>query len=301
MRALFDRLARPGAARAILLVLASTLLYAVGYAITKTLIDTWHYGAVQLFVLRSVISLALVMGIGMARRNLRVSPSRLLRPPQAWAQRFAAAALVLSSVLAFLAYGLLPMTIASAFGFTAPLLVTGLGGLVLRERVPALRWVAVAIGFLGMLLIVRPRGGAHLHWLGIAASLGAALTYAIYQILIRRLKDAATTADAVAQAALVGIVLLGVPMLLLWRPIGPLAALLILAATLGQTAGLATIAAAIRQGQVSQLAPWQYSGILWSVLLDATLFGHLPHGLALAGIALIIAGGLMARSGKAAS
>jgi drug/metabolite transporter (DMT)-like permease len=92
-----------------------------------------------------------------------------------------------------------------------------------------------------------------------------------------------------------------VPMLLLWRPIGPLAALLILAATLGQTAGLATIAAAIRQGQVSQLAPWQYSGILWSVLLDATLFGHLPHGLALAGIALIIAGGLMARSGKAAS
>jgi drug/metabolite transporter (DMT)-like permease len=301
MRALLDRLARPGAARAILLVLASTLLYAVGYAITKTLIDEWHYGAVQLFVLRSIISLALVMGIGMARRNLRVSPSRLLRPPQAWAQRGAAAALVLSSVLAFLAYGLLPMTIASAFGFTAPLLVTGLGGLVLRERVPALRWVAVAIGFLGMLLIVRPRGGAHLHWLGIAASLGAAFTYAIYQILIRRLRDAATTADAVAQAALVGIVLLGLPMLLLWRPVGPLAALLILAATLGQTAGLATIAAAIRSGQVSQLAPWQYSGILWSVLLDATLFGHLPHGLAFAGIALIIAGGLLARSGKAAS
>jgi drug/metabolite transporter (DMT)-like permease len=293
MRDVFGPFTRPGPARAVLLILASTLLYTLGYAMTKTLLGRWHYGAVQLFVLRSLLVLGPLLIWGAIRHDQRFAPSRLLSPPRPWAQRSAALALVASSLLAVLGYGLLPMTMASAFGFTAPMMITALSGVVLKERVSWLRWAAVALGFLGMLLVVRPHGGAGLHWLGIFGALGAAVTYAVYQILIRRLRDTATTADAVGQASFIGVLLLGLPAILVWRDLSPAAWLLIIGATAAQTAGLATIAAAIREGQVSQLAPWQYSGLLWALLMDALLFHHLPDGLALVGVAVIVGAGLL--------
>jgi hypothetical protein len=95
---------------------------------------------------------------------------RLLRPERAWQQRAAAAALVASNALAVLAYTLLSVTAASALGFTAPLLLALLGGLFLRERVSLGRWLGTLVGFVGMLLIVKPGGEASLF--GIAAALG---------------------------------------------------------------------------------------------------------------------------------
>lgn len=282
-----------GAALAIPLVVMSSLLYSLGYAITKLLILGWHFDAMQLFVMRSLLaltSLAAMPLIGQRPPAL----ARILNPPQATTQRLAAVALVCSAVLAITGYGYLPVTTATAFSFTAPLLVTAMAAVFLREQVPLWRWGAIALGFAGVLVIVHSGGhdfgGRHL--IGVGAAFGSAVLYAVQQMLQRRAREHQTTTDVIAQSAIAGLILLAGFMPFVWRSVPPSAFLLILLATATQTGGLVTIAAAIRLGQISQLAPWQYGGMVWAMLIDLFLFGHAPGLAALTGAAMIVAAGL---------
>ena len=286
-----------GPALAIGLVLLSSLLYSLGYALSKRLIETWHFDAMQLFVLRSLLVLSGLVVLHVTGLK-RLSLTRLLSPPQAWTQRLAAAALVLSAVLAMIGYGHLAVTTATAFSYTTPLLVTVLAAILLHERIPAQRWIAVALGFAGVLVIVHPAGGGAGgagHLIGVGAALGSAILYATQQMIIRHARESMTTADVVAQAALVGLVLLGGAMPFVWRSVPASAMLLIVASTAAQTGGLLTIAAAIRQGQISRLAPWQYGGMIWAMVLDLVMFRHTPGMVALCGAVMIVAGGLLSQ------
>jgi drug/metabolite transporter (DMT)-like permease len=285
-----------GPASAICLVLLSSLLYSFGYALSKRLIETWHFDAMELFVLRSLLVLAGLLALHLTALK-RQSLTRLLSPPHPWTQRLAAAALVLSAVLAMIGYGHLPVTTATAFSYTTPLLVTVLAATLLHERIPIQRWVAVGMGFAGVVVIVHPfgGGGGSGHLIGVGAALGSAILYAIQQMVIRHSRDTMTTADVIAQAAVVGLVLLGGAMPFVWRSVPVPALLLILAATAAQTGGLLTIAMAIRQGQISRLAPWQYGGMIWAMILDLVMFGHAPGAVALCGAVLIVMGGLLSQ------
>jgi drug/metabolite transporter (DMT)-like permease len=290
-------LAPTGPALAIGLVLLSSLFYALGYALSKRLIETWHFDAMQLFVLRSLLvllALALLPLVGRRPPSL----ARLLSPPYPWTQRLAATTLVFSAVLAMIGYGHLAVTTATAFSFTTPLLVTALAAMLLREPVPLQRWFAVALGFAGVIVIVHPgassaSGAGHL--IGAGAALGSAILYAVQQMLIRRAREAVTTTDVAAQAAMIGVILLGGLMPFVWRPVPVSAFALIVAATAAQTGGLLAIAAAIRRGQISQLAPWQYGGMVWAMVLDLAMFGHAPGPVALLGATMIVAGGLLSQ------
>ncbi len=287
-----------GPAVAIGLVLLSSLLYSLGYALSKRLIETWHFDAMQLFVLRSLLVLAGLVALQLTGLQ-RLSLARLLSPPQPWTQRLAAGALVVSAVLAMIGYGHLPVTTATAFSFTTPLIVTVLAATLLREHIPIQRWLAVVIGFAGVLVIVHPGGagtsGGVGHLIGVGAALGSAILYGVQQMLIRHSRESMTTADVVAQAAFVGLVLLGGAMPFVWRSVPVSAMLLIVASTAAQTGGLLTIAAAIRQGQISRLAPWQYGGMIWAMALDLVMFGHAPGPVALIGAVMIVAGGLLSQ------
>jgi drug/metabolite transporter (DMT)-like permease len=290
-------LLQPGPGLAICLVLPSSFLYSLGYALSKRLIQTWRFDAMQLFVLRSLLvlgALALMPLVGLRRPSL----ARLLSPPHPQTQRLAALALVTSAVLAMIGYGHLPVTTATALSFMTPLLVTAMAAIVLHEQIPRLRWFAVVLGFAGVIVIVHPwsssaSGAGHL--IGVSAAVGSATLYAIQQMLIRRAHEGMSTTDVMAQAAIAGLFLLGGFMPFVWRSVPLSALMLIVAATAAQTGGLLTIAAAIRMGPISQLAPWQYGGMIWAMLLDLTMFGHTPGKVALTGAAMIVAGGLLSQ------
>lgn len=274
-------------------VLLSGLLYVLGYSLSKALVGTFGLTALQVTFLRCVLVLAASCA-ALPWPRTGVTWKRIWRPVRAWEQRAAAAALVVSNALAILAYSMMPVTAASALGFTTPLLLTALGGLLLRERVSAGRWLGAATGFAGMLLIVKP--GTNAAWAGVAASGGAAVTYAAYQVLVRRLRTVATSLDTAMQVALVGVVLLMGTTFMFWRHVGWTALGAVLVFTVVQTAALASIAAALRRSEASQLAPWQFSGLLWAMLLDAAMFGGTPSVGSLLGGALVIGGGLLAQS-----
>lgn len=277
---------------AVWLTLLSGLLYVLGYALSKSLVADHGQSPLQVTFLRCVV----ILLVGLAATSWpgsRVTWRRLLRPARAWEQRTAATALVASNALAVVAYTLLSVTAASALGFTAPLLLALLGGLFLRERVSLGRWLGTLVGFAGMLLIVQPGGEASLF--GIAAAFAGALTYAVYQILIRRLRHVATTLDTVMQVALVGVVLLAVPVAADWHPVTLLSAGLTVLVAVVQTAALASIAAALHRGEASRLAPWQFSGLLWAMALDALVLHATPTLGSLFGALLVIGGGVLAQ------
>ncbi|MBC9178992.1 DMT family transporter [Pseudoroseomonas ludipueritiae] len=283
------------ASAAIGLTVLSGLLYVLGYALSKNLVTDHGLSPLQVTFLRCFV----ILLVGLAATSWpgnRMTWRRLLRPEEAWQQRAAAAALVASNALAVLAYTLLSVTAASALGFTAPLLLALLGGLFLRERVSLGRWLGTLVGFAGMLLIVKPGGEASLF--GIAAAFAGALTYAVYQILIRRLREVATTLDTIMQVALVGVVLLAVPVAADWRPVSLLSAGSVVVVTVVQTAALASIAAALHRGEASRLAPWQFSGLLWAMALDALFLHATPTPGSLFGALLVIGGGVLAQALK---
>ena len=277
---------------AIGLTVLSGLLYVLGYALSRGLVTNHGLTPLQVTFLRCVV----ILLVGLAATSWPgngMTWHRLFRPERAWQQRAAAAALVVSNALAVLAYTLLSVTAASALGFTAPLLLALLGGLFLRERVSLGRWLGTLVGFAGMLLIVKPGGEASLA--GIAAAFAGALTYAVYQIFIRRLREVATTLDTIMQVALVGVVLLAVPVAADWHPVSPVSAGLIVVVTVVQTAALASIAAALHRGEASRLAPWQFSGLLWAMALDALVLHATPTSGSLFGALLVIGGGVLAQ------
>ena len=274
---------------AVLLTLAAGLLYTLGYAVAKILSATLD--PVQITFLRSAVVLVAAIAWLPRLADPAGAVRRLVAPPQARDQRLAAAMLILSTTLAVIGYALVPVTEASALGFTAPIILVVLGALVLKEKVSPRRWVAVALGFAGMVAVVRP-GGELFTWAAIMP-VAAALTYALYQVMTRRIRGVANEWDVTLQGALAGVVLLAPAMPLLWRApgAGDLALVAVYAAV--QTAALLCIAGAVRRAEVSGLAPWHYSRIVFALALDAILFARVPEAWALAGCGFIAAGGLV--------
>ena len=198
---------------AILFALLCNLLYAVGYALAKLLAA--GLDPLEITFLRSALVLAAAAGLRCGC---------LPRPPAGpmrWRRRgpgtsgWPALALIASTTISVFGYALLPVTEASALGFSGPIILTACGALLLREKVPPRRWPAVGLGFAGMLVMLRP-GGSLFGWASLVP-IAAALAYALYQVLVRRLRGVADANDALVQGAIAGVVLLAVPALVVWR------------------------------------------------------------------------------------
>lgn len=280
---------------AILLLLLCNFGYTLGYAIARILADT--LSPFEVTFLRSALVLLAAFGLSFRLRVPSEAWARTLNPPRARDQRISAAVLIGSTTLGVWGYALVPVTEASTLGFTAPIIMVALGALVLREKVDARRWIAVIVGFLGMLLVVRP--GFAFGWEALVP-VASALTYAFYQVLTRRLRGAANEQDAMVQGAIAGVLLLGPPMLTLWTTPTPWIAFLVVIYAAVQSIALAALAGAVRRAEVSVLAPWHYARIVFALGLDAAIFGRVPDTLAIAGAVLIAGGGLMlaARAGR---
>lgn len=192
-----------------------------------------------------------------------------------------------STTLNFLALAHIPLTIANAIGFSAPFIVTALAVPLLGEHVGWRRWSAVAIGFLGVLIIVRP-GAGHLHWAAALSFLATACS-AIYQLLTRRFSTRDDPATTIIYTALVGTVAssLVVPfywtMPTTWLSIG-------LFMLMGFCGGFGHffVVKAFQYGEASVVAPYGYVQLIGTTLLGFWIFGDLPDRWAWLGTAIIM-------------
>ena len=191
---------------------------------------------------------------------------------------------------AFYAFTVLPLAQVYAMLFASPLLITLLSIPMLGERVGIHRGLAVAVGLLGVLVVLRP-GGAELG-LGHAAALVSALTAALNGVIMRKIGKDERSAVLLLYPMLANVVVMASILPLVYVPMR-----LSDLATVGVIAALAFAAmllsiAAYRRSEAAVVAPMQYSQILWAAFYGALLFGESPDRFTLAGATLIVASGL---------
>ena len=194
-------------------------------------------------------------------------------------------------VLAFSALAYLPLAESTTIGFAAPLFAVMLSALVLKEPVGLHRWSAVAIGFVGVLLVMRPHGGP-LPPVGLLLAVGAAFGVGVVTITIRQIGRTEHPQTTVLWFSMLSMLALGMLMPFHAR-VHDLQAWLILIA-LGAFGGFGQLflTASLRFAPVSVVVPFDYFQLLWAVLLGWLIFSNQPPATTWAGAAAIVASGL---------
>jgi drug/metabolite transporter (DMT)-like permease len=185
----------------------------------------------------------------------------------------------------------LPIANAAAINMAAPLFVVALAVPLFNERVDGLRWVAVGAGFAGVLLIVRPSLEGFNAWSLLC--LGATLLHAFRDLLTRRIPARIPSLSITLATALCTTLLASaITAPQGWQAMSARELALIAGAALCLSGGYLLITMSARAGDISAVAPWRYTGMLWAILLGWLLWRELPDALAWGGIALLVAAGL---------
>jgi S-adenosylmethionine uptake transporter len=184
-----------------------------------------------------------------------------------------------------------PLADAVAVTFVAPFIVTALGAFLLKEPVGPRRWMAIVIGFIGMLIVIRPGQGV-VHP-AIFLVVAAATFFAFRQLLSRWLSGADSVVTTVAYTSILTFSITGIAQLFVWvTPTGLDVILLIIGLALCGATGEILIIRALDIAQSVALAPCHYTLIIWGTLYGYLFFGELPDRWALTGCIIIMASGL---------
>src|SRR6056297_3580882 len=263
------------------------------------------YALHQVIFIRSTIGMLIFLGFimplsgGLALIRTRRLKMHLLR----------GVCVVFANMCLFLGLAAMPIADAVAVFFVSPLVITIFSVIFLRETVGARRWAAIAVGFIGVLVIVRP--GTAAFQLASLLPVAAATLYAVIHIVARKIggtESAATMAFYIQATFIVASVIFGVtlghgnfagsghPSLeFLLRPWGPVAAgdwpLFGLLGLTGVLGGF-FISQAYRLSEAAFAAPFEYVAMPMAIMWGVTVFGTWPAPTAWAGIALIIGSGL---------
>ena len=226
----------------------------------------------------------------------------LVRTPRPRLQILRGLFLVGSTCFFFQALRQMPMAEASAIGFMTPLLVTLLAVPILKEKISRRRWIAVIVGFIGVMIIIRP--GGKVFSPAALLPLGTALCFSLYQIITRKL-HAENPRTSLFYSALVGSLALTAVLLVgywivsfevatptLWHSV--------LIVALGAIGGLGhlVLIRALRKAPASVLAPFYYTQLVWIILFGFLAFGDFPDGWTLLGIIVIVGSGLYVAYGE---
>jgi drug/metabolite transporter (DMT)-like permease len=194
-------------------------------------------------------------------------------------------------VLAFSSLFYIPLAESTTIGFAAPLFAVMLSALILKEKVGKHRWSAVLLGFAGVLIVMRP-DGSDLPMVGLVLAVLAALGGGLVTITIRQIGRTEGTQTTVLWFSLMSLAVLGslMPFYASAHDLGTWGILVALGLFGGF--GQLFLTSALRFAPVSVVVPFDYTQLLWAVLLGWLIFGNQPPSTTWIGAAVIIASGL---------
>jgi drug/metabolite transporter (DMT)-like permease len=215
---------------------------------------------------------------------------RRMRSARPGLQLLRSTLLLASNVVMVAALRYLQLDQTSSIMFLVPFLVAAFAVPLLGERIGPRRWAAIAVGFCGVLLVMRPGlGGIHPAAL---LCVSAAVTYSFYGILTRVLSHSDESATTMFYTNLVGAIVLSAAVPFFWTT--PTLFEGFLMALMGTIAscGHYLLIMAHRLAPASILSPFMYTQLIWMILYGYMLFGDVPNHFTLAGASLAIASGL---------
>jgi drug/metabolite transporter (DMT)-like permease len=278
--------------KGILLKLASALLFAVMSSLIRGFGDVVPVGQVVFF--RSAFAILPVIVVYAWRGELMTA----VRTGRPFGHLGRGIISVIGMFLSFAALARLPLVDATAISFASPLITVALAALILKERVRIYRWSAVAVGFLGVIVMLAPyfdvarMAAASAPAVGALLAVAAAFCNAGTVIQTRRLTDSETTSAIVFYFSLFCAIagLLTLPFA--WHP--PTGSELAALMAIGVLGGVSHIllTESYRFAPASVVAPFDYTAMLWAFVLGYALFGETPTPLVFLGAAIIAAAGL---------
>lgn len=241
----------------------------------------------QAIALRGVLAVLGLLALGVMLRGLSLQIPR--RDIGVIALRSLAE--VGGTVLFLAALVHMPLANLSAILQALPLAVTLVAAVVFRERIGWRRMVAICIGFLGVLIIIRPGPGGFDMWS--VMGLGSVACVVVRDLAARSLSRAVPSIT-VALCAGVSVTVMGFlgASVQGWTPVSTYEAVLILSAAAMLTFGYTLSVMVMRVGDIGFVAPFRYSSLIWAIFLGWAAFGALPDGWTLLGAALVVATGI---------
>lgn len=278
--------------RGILAMVCGTGLITLSDAASKYLTEQYPVG--QVICLRQIAALLVMLPY-----VCYVTGMEALRPVDRGGQLLRALLFVGSAVLTVTSLSLLPLSFVTIVLFSGPLFVALLSAPILREQVTIHQWIAIAAGFAGVLLIVRPVGSGF-EWLMLLPVVAA---------FINGLRDAITRRVSRTDSSISVLFWSGIAVIIAgfatfpfgWKTVDWEGAVWFAAA--GFFNGTAHFLAieAFRLGNAALVAPFRYSGLLWAMLIGFLIWGEVPNVWMLAGAAIVVGAGIyMLRQGARA-
>jgi drug/metabolite transporter (DMT)-like permease len=220
-----------------------------------------------------------------------VSRPGLMRTNRPMLQLVRSAMLLGSTIANFLAFRYLQLDQALAILFSTPFMVAILAGPVLGEWIGWRRWLAILVGFAGVLLVTRPGGGG-VHWAALYSVVSAAF-YALYIVATRVLSRSDSSDTTLFYSNLVGAVAMLPVLPFVWQTPND-AWIIFLMVVFGAFAsfGHYLLIAAHRLAPASVLAPFIYTQLVWATGFGYVVFGDVPNGWTIAGATIVVASGL---------
>ena len=268
--------------RGILLIISATMFFSGSDAISKVLGQ--RLPAIEISVFRYAIFIAMAAAYCRQARSFPwpVFSVRI--------QLIRGLGLVASALCFIEALRHMPLADAASIGFVSPLFITALSVPLLGEVVGIRRWSAIAVGFIGVLIVMRPGTGAfrpEALWVIASSS-----SWAVASVLTRRIAGRDDASTTLLWSSCVGFATVAVMAPFAWVP--PTAHELLLVAALGVLAstGQFLMVLAYRNAGASTLAPFSYVQLAWSVSLGYFVWNTLPDAQTWVGTAIIVASGI---------
>ena len=288
----------------ILCALAGSLAFSLNDITVKSFTSTLPLHEVILF--RALVGLAFTLAFFAPGRSI----ADVFRTKRLGSHIFRGVCVVVSNLTYFLALAALPLAETSAIFFIAPLLITALSALLLREHVGPLRWGALAVGMAGVLLIVKP-GSVAFQW-AVLLPAASALAYAGMHTMTRKmgLAESAATMAVYIQLTFIAVCLAmglvagrgqfagtGDPslefLLRAWAWPTPRDLVFFVAAGACSATGGYLMSQAYRSSAAGLVAPFEYAALVLAAFWGFAIWGELPGVWSAIGIGLILASGVL--------
>ena len=279
-----DSSAQPHILRGVLMIMTAVAMFAVMDSIAKYLSRFYPVPAIvwaRYFFHMLLVVIALGPRLGLDLVRTRRLGAQLIR------------GLLLAGTTLFFVFAIkqMPLAETSSITFIAPVLVTLMAAFILKEKVELTRWLAVAGGFVGVLIIIRP-GSDVFTWASVLP-LASAICFACYQILTRKLANLESPYSSIFYSGLVGSVIMSLTLPYTWTVPQSLnhALLFVVIGIIGGLSHLILIKA-YDYAPASRLAPFSYTQLIWIMVIGYLVFGDFPDHWSLIGIVVIVASGI---------
>lgn len=284
--------------RGILIMTVAMACFVVNDSLVKHVSESLP--AMQLIFIRGLFATALLLAVASAMGLLRRgSPTQ---EPQ-WRQLFHRRVLMravldaLATITYLLSLFHLPLGNATAINMATPLFITLFAVLTLGERVGPARWLAIAAGFAGVMLVVQPSAAGFNAWALLA--LGGNLFHTGRDLVTRVIPRHISSLLITLSTAITVTLLTGLLSIVEgWQGITVRQLLLLGAASVFLSSAYYLLILGMREGEISVIAPFRYTALLFALMLGWLVWAEVPNALAWSGIALLVGAGLYMLRGE---